>query len=148
MLFYCVIYHLLKNILCRRTTSRNISAQYICVKLMFSLNEQEWIINDFLDVTEGHDKTREMKNMKNTCQSYKCDNIKRSMLLVPENIIGYIQEFDDNTVHQEHGELEKQKLENENCRIDALDTWFLSNDFPRWHQIEKYFCMVLVILAV
>lgn len=63
--------------------------------------------------------------MKNTCQSYKSDNIKRSMLLVPENIIGYIQEFDDNTVHQEHGELEKQILnflENENCRIDALDT--------------------------
>ena len=46
--------------------------------------------------------------MKNTCQSYKSDNIKLSMLLVPENIIGYIQEFDDNPVHQEHGELEKQ----------------------------------------
>ena len=66
-----------------------------------------------------------MKNMKNTCQSYKCDNIKLSMLLVPENIIGYIQECDDHTVHQEHGELERQILfflENENCRIDALDT--------------------------
>ena len=60
--------------------------------------------------------------MKNTCQSYKCDNIKLSMLLVPENINGYIQECDDHTVHQEHGELEKQILKNENCRIDALDT--------------------------
>lgn len=65
---------------------------------MFSLNEQEDIINVFLDVIEV---------MKNTCQSLKFDSIniafKRSIL--PENIIGKIPELDDNTVHEQYGEL-------------------------------------------
>lgn len=46
--------------------------------------------------------------MKSKCQRYKLDNMKRSMLQVPENTIGHIQGFDDNTVHQKYGELEKQ----------------------------------------
>ena len=52
---------------------------------MFTLNEPEEMINDFLDVTEGNDKTRYMKH---TCQRYKFDNIIHSKL--PDNFIGHI----------------------------------------------------------
>ena len=54
---------------------------------MLSLNEQEEIINDALDVTEVNDKIREMEN---TCQNFEFDNInvafKHSILR--EHIIG------------------------------------------------------------
>ena len=43
------------------------------------------------------------------------------------------------TVHRNHGELEKpiSNLENENCRIDALDILLLLYDFPKRHQIRE-----------
>ncbi len=73
---------------------------------MFSLNEQEEITNDFLDVIEVNDKATEI-NKKNKCQSSKFDSIniafKHSILL--ENIVGQIPQFDDNTVHEKYGEL-------------------------------------------
>ena len=30
-------------------------------------------------------------------------------------------------------------LDNENCRIDALDILLLLGDFPKWHQIREIF---------
>ena len=40
---------------------------------------------------------------------------------------------------KKHGELEKpiSNLENENCRIDALDILLLLYDFPKRHQIRE-----------
>ena len=80
--------------------------------------------------------------MKNKCQNFEFDNIDVALQhsVLPENIIGQIKEFDNHTVHKKkHGELEKpiSNLENENCRIDALDILLLLYDFPKRHQIRE-----------
>ena len=79
--------------------------------------------------------------MKNKCQSFEFDNIDIAFQhsVLPENIIGQVKEFDDHTVHKKHGELEKpiSNLENENCRINALDILLLLYDFPTRHQIRE-----------
>lgn len=50
--------------------------------------------------------------MKHTCQSLKFDifdsiyiNIAFKHSILPETIVGQIPELDDNTVHEQHGEL-------------------------------------------
>ena len=79
--------------------------------------------------------------MKNTCQSFEFHNIDIAFQhsVLPENIIDQVKEFDDHTVHKKHGELEKpiSNLENENCRINALDILLLLYDFPKRHQIRE-----------
>ena len=54
---------------------------------MLSLNEQEEIINDVLDVTEVNDKIREMENK---CQNVDFDNINIAFKhsISREHIIG------------------------------------------------------------
>ena len=79
--------------------------------------------------------------MKNKCQNFELDNIDVAFQhsVLSENIIGQIKEFDDHTVHTNLGELEQpiSNLENENCRIDALDILLLLYDFPKRHQIRE-----------
>ena len=63
MIHYCMNCFLLENDLI------NISYIYIyiryCAKLIFSLNEQEEITNDFLDVIEVNDKATEINKKIN-----------------------------------------------------------------------------------
>ena len=79
--------------------------------------------------------------MKNKCQSFEFDNIDIAFQhsVLPENIIGQVNEFDDHTVHKKYGELEKpiSNLGIENRRINALDILLLLYDFPKRHQIRE-----------
>ena len=72
---------------------------------------------------------------------------KRS--IITETIIGEVKEFDDNTVHQNYGELEKPilDLENGNRRIDALDIWICYMIFLNGIKLEKYLDMAIGILT-
>ncbi len=97
------------------------------------------MIHDIIDVIEINEKLGEIKQ----CQRFEFDNTNRTLKhrILPEHIIGQIQEFDNNAVHKKIGELEKQILnsENENHSIDALDTLLLLYDFPKWHQLRELF---------
>jgi len=65
---------------------------------MFSLNEQEHIKCDTLDVIEVNEKLGEIKPVK-VLSLIIIPNIVLKHRMLPESIIGHTQEFDDNTVH-------------------------------------------------
>ena len=110
---------------------------------MLSEDEQEEIIETFLDTIEARDMIREMKYR---CKKCNCqfDNVnvafKKSVL--SENVIEQIKGFNRiDTRHHKCDELKMSisKLEKEERHIKTLDVFFLLYDIPKGWQIGRYF---------
>ena len=122
---------------------------------MFSHNEQEEIINKFLDTIEANDMLNEYKNMFKD-RNIKFDNINIALKqnILPQNAIDLIKSFDENTYEdgERYEPLEfeidelKEKTTKQKRRIDTLDIFFLLYNFPDDKQIEKYSNTIAVYL--
>ena len=119
----------------------------------YTLDEQNEIINEFLDVIDANDMIREFKDIFYHSSS-KYDNIKIALKqsILPDTAIDLIRHFDDDTlgaicegVDYEGLEWEimnfedKIKRERERRRLKTLDVFFLLYDIPKVKDIEKKF---------
>ena len=119
----------------------------------YTLDEQNEIINLFLDVIDANDMIREFKDIFYHSSS-KYDNIKIALKqrILPDTAIDLIRHFDDDTlgaicegVDYEGLEWEimnfedKVKRERERRRMKTLDVFFLLYDIPKVKDIEKKF---------
>ena len=109
----------------------------------YTLDEQNEIIETFLDRIEARDMIREMKNR---CRKCNCqfDNVnvafKNSVL--SENIIEQVKGFNNiDTCHHKCDEVKMSisKLEKEGRHIKTIDVFFLLYDIPKGWEIERYF---------
>ena len=117
----------------------------------YTLDEQNEIINEFLDVIDAHDIIREFKNIFYHSSS-KYDNIKIALQqsMLPDTAIELIRHFDDDTlgaicegVDYERLEWEimnfEDKVKRECRRMKTFDVLFLLYDIPKVKDIEKKF---------
>ena len=117
----------------------------------YTLDEQNEIINDFLDVIDANDMIREFKDIFYHSSS-KYDNIKIALKqsILADTAIELIRHFDDDTlgaicegVDYEALEWEimnfQDKVKKKNRRMKTLDVFFLLYDIPKVKDIEKKF---------
>ena len=117
----------------------------------YTLEEQEEIINEFLDVIDANDMIREFKGIfyHSSC---KYDNIKIALKqsILPDTAIELIRHFDDDTLGAicegaDYEGLEweimnfEDKVKSENRRMKTLDVFFFLYDIPKVKDIEKKF---------
>ena len=125
----------------------------------YTLDEQNEIINEFLDVIDANDMIREFKSMFYHSSS-KYDNIKIALKqsILPDTAIELIRHFDDDTL----GAIDKgadyeglewdimnfeDKVKRENRRMKTLDVFFLLYDIPKVKDIEKKLDTIITFLA-
>ena len=117
----------------------------------YTLDEQNEIINEFLDVIDANDMIREFKDIFYHSSS-KYDNIKIALKqsILPDTAIEFIRHFDDDTLGAiyegaDYEGLEweiinfEDKVKRENRRMKTLDVFFLLYDIPKVKDIEKKF---------
>ena len=117
----------------------------------YTLDEQNEIINEFLDVIDANDMIREFKDIFYHSSS-KYDNIKIALKqsILPDTAIELIRHFDDDTLGAicegaDYEGLEweimnfEDKIKEENRRMKTLDVFFLLYDIPTVKDIEKKF---------
>ena len=117
----------------------------------YTLDEQNKIINEFLDVNDANGMIREFKDIFYHSSS-KYDNIKIALKqsILPDTAIELIRHFDDDTlgaicegVDYEGLKWEimnfEDKVKRESCRMKTLDVFFLLYDIPKVKDIEKKF---------
>ena len=117
----------------------------------YTLDEQNEIINEFLDVIDANDMIREFKDIFYHSSS-KYDNIKIALKqsILPDTAIELIRHFDDDTLGAicegaDYEGLEweiinfEDKVREENRRMKTLDVFFLLYAIPKVKDIEKKF---------
>ena len=105
----------------------------------YTLDEQNEIINEFLDVIDANDMIRGFKDIFYHSSSSKYDNIKIALKqsILPDTAIELIRHFDDDTLGAicegaDYEGLEweimnfEDKIKEEKRRMKTLDVFFLA----------------------
>lgn len=110
---------------------------------MFSEDEQEKIIETFLDTIEARDMIRETNNRCRKCNcQFDNANVVFKKSLLSENIIEQVKGFNGlDTCHHKCDELKVSisKLEKEERHIKTLDVFFLLYEIPKGREIGRNF---------